>query len=138
MKSISAILFFISLILFSSCGNSDDLGAKIAGKWNMKKVEELSKDVTAIHNPDNNRWIRFINDAGDKNRGTFESGSGDVKENSGKWYYYEKDNELFIDSDAGEDDDSYWEVLIKDNTMYWKGRRFEFNKRFEIFYHRDN
>jgi len=37
-----------------------------------------------------------------------------------------------LDSDAGENDDSYWSVTIDENIMRWKGRKFEFNKRFEI------
>jgi hypothetical protein len=64
--------------------------------------------------------------------GSFVSGRGDYRENTGKWIINEKEKELFIDSDAGEDDDSYWEISIDNDKMFWKGKKFEFNKRFEI------
>ena len=64
--------------------------------------------------------------------GTFKSGTGEETENTGKWYFNEKINELHLDSDIGEEDDSYWEVSFTVDTMFWKGRKFEFNKRFEI------
>ena len=69
-----------------------------------------------------------------KNGGYFESGRGDQKENTGRWSF--KGFEIFIDSNAGDDDDSYWQVIIKGDTMHWIGQRFDFNKRFEIFYDR--
>jgi len=100
----------------------------------MTKVLELSEDVTDKHNPDNNRWIRFSNDTETENGGTFESGSGDKTENTGKWFITK--DELFLDSDAGEDDDSYWQITIHKDKMHWKGKRFDFNKRFEIFHER--
>jgi hypothetical protein len=53
---------------------------------------------------------------------------------SGKWFYDEKTNEFFLDGNAGQEDDSYWRVSLNDDSMYWKGRKFEFNKRFEIFF----
>ena len=109
---------------------------QIPGKWKMDKVMEESEDVTQIHNPDNNRWIRFEKQSDIVNGGLFESGSWDKTENTGKWYYDEKENEMYLDSDAGEDDDSYWSITIKNDTMKWKGRRFEFNKRFEILHTR--
>jgi hypothetical protein len=40
--------------------------------------------------------------------------------------------ELHIDSDAGEDDDSYWIASIEGDTMRWQGARFEWNKRFTL------
>ncbi len=121
-------ILFIS-ILFSYnfiYAQSDSLSKLIIGKWKMLKVLELSKDVTEKHNPDNNRWISFKEDS------TFESGAGEKTENAGRWSIDEKEQELFIDSDAGENDDSYWEVKFEGDLMHWKGRRFEFNKRFEI------
>jgi len=90
----------------------------------------MSKDVTEEHNPGNNRWIKFMPDSAEEMKGIFESGRGEDKENTGKWVINE--NELFIDSDAGQNDDSYWEISFDADKMYWKGRRFEFNKRFEI------
>jgi len=129
------VLVITSLTIFTFCAKDKSLSEQIIGKWKMTKVMELSEDVTAKHNPDNNRWISFINDAEIKNDGTFESGSGDKTENTGKWFINK--DELFIDSDAGEDDDSYWQITIDEDKMHWKGQHFEFNKRFEIFYKKD-
>lgn len=98
----------------------------------MTKVLDRSVDVTKKHNPENNRWIRFIKDEKVKNGGIFESGQDDKKENTGRWSI--NGFEIFIDSDAGDDDDSYWQVIIDGDKMHWIGQRFDFNKRFEIFY----
>jgi hypothetical protein len=116
----TAIIFLICLLITFSCGNDDSITEKIIGKWERQRVTELSEDVTQNHNPGSDRWIRFKKDAGINEGGTFESGSGDKKENTGKWIYDKKENELFIDSNAGEDDDSYWDVTIEDNTMQWE------------------
>ena len=129
------VLVIATITIFTFCAKDKSLSERIIGKWKMTKVLELSEDVTERHNPDNNRWIRFINDTEIENGGAFESGRSDSTENTGKWFI-DKDG-LFIDSDAGEDDDSYWQVKIDENKMYWKGRKFEFNKRFEIFYKKD-
>ena len=126
------LLLLLSLVFALSCSNESDVKEKIIGKWEMTKVKELSEDVTQRHNPNSDRWIRFTENAGTENGGIFETGRGNTKENSGKWFYNEKENELYLDSDAGEDDDSYWSVTIEGGTMTWKGRKFEFNKRFEI------
>ncbi len=98
----------------------------------MTKVLDRSEDVTKNHNPENNSWIRFIKDEKKDNYGIFESGRGNQKQNTGKWSI--NGFELFIDSDAGDDDDSYWQVIIKNDEMHWIGQRFDFNKRFEIFF----
>ena len=125
-------ILFLSIILSYNFAysQSDSLSKLIIGKWKMVKVLELSKDVTERHNPDNNRWINFKEDS------TFESGAGEKSENTGRWTIIEKEKELFLDSDAGEEDDSYWEVKFDDSKMYWKGKHFEFNKRFEIMHER--
>ena len=124
------IMSFSILISFNLYSQSDSLPELIIGKWKMTKVLELSKDVTEQHNPDNSRWIQFNKDS------TFESGTGENSENTGRWTIDEKQKELFIDSDAGEDDDSYWKVEFDNEVMYWKGQRFDFNKRFEIYHTR--
>jgi hypothetical protein len=130
--SILIIFFILSLAVF--CSGGSNFGKKISCKWFMVKVLELSKNVTASHNPKNNRWISFKADKNFSFQGSFESGTGEERENTGKWFYDEKTKEFFLDSDAGEDDDSYWEVSFNADSMNWKGRKFEFNKRFEIFY----
>jgi hypothetical protein len=132
MKStVIYIIALLTLVLFS-CGEDTSLRGKIEGRWEMTKVLDRSEDVTKTHNPESNRWIKFIKDENNENGGIFESGSGDKKENTGKWSI--KGFELFIDSDAGDDDDSYWQVIIEGNEMHWIGQRFDFNKRFEIFF----
>jgi hypothetical protein len=133
---ITGLILLFSLLLTISCTSRESVVQQIIGKWKMEKVIEQSEDVTQNHNPRNDRWISFYEQSGIDNGGTFESGSGDKTENSGKWFYYEKENELYLDSDAGEADDSYWAITIKNDSMHWKGRRFEFNKRFEIFHSR--
>lgn len=54
--------------------------------------------------------------------GTFKSG-GHFGENTGRWSIDPETGELFIDSDAGENDDSYWFVSFKDDVMIWTGAR---------------
>ena len=122
------IFSFILFIAFNYGYSQNDciLSKSIIGNWKMVKVLEMSEDVTEKHNPDNSRWIIFNEDS------TFVSGSAEKKENTGRWTIDETTKELYLDSDAGEDDDSYWEVSFNDNLMDWKGRRFEFNKRFEM------
>lgn len=134
------LILFISLtlslcILSCSKDNKDtSLRGRIEGKWIMTKVLDRSEDVTKNHNPDGNRWIKFVKNDKVQNGGYFESGRGDKKENTGQWSL--KGFEIFIDSDAGDDDDSYWQVIVKGDSMHWIGQRFNFNKRFEIFYKR--
>ena len=136
MKKISLLILTLLFILsFAvSCSRETSFSEKISGKWKMVKVLELNDDVTENHNPGNNRWISFKANPDTSFQGTFESGTGEERENTGKWFYDEKLNEFFLDSDAGEEDDSYWQVSFNADTMCWKGRKFEFNKRFEIFY----
>lgn len=128
------LILILTMVFIYTCSQEISVQEKIKGKWKMVKVKELSEDVTERHNPDKNRWIRFLEDRSINEGGLFESGRDKVKENSGKWFYDKGEKELYLDSDAGEDDDSYWSVTIEKNTMLWKGRKFEFNKRFEIEY----
>ena len=132
------LMLIISLIFIYTCSEEISVTDKIIGKWAMIKVKELSEDVTERHNPDKNRWIRFIEDRNIEGGGLFESGRDNVKENSGKWFYRKNENELYLDSDAGEDDDSYWALSVRGNTMLLIGKKFEFNKRFEIEYKKTN
>jgi hypothetical protein len=125
------ILIAVFIVTFS-CSIEISFSEKISGKWNMVKVLELSEDVTEVHNPNNNRWISFKADTESPTVGSFKSGTGGNTENTGKWFYSEGTKELHLDSDAGEDDDSYWEVSFNADSMSWKGKRFEFNKRFKI------
>jgi hypothetical protein len=134
-NAILYIIITLSLALMS-CSEDTSLRGKIEGTWKMTKVLDRTEDVTPNHNPDNNRWIRFIKNEKIQNGGLFESGRGEQKENTGKWSL--NGFEIFIDSDAGDDDDSYWQVIVDGSEMHWIGQRFDFNKRFEIFYKRVN
>ena len=122
MKKIMLLLLVVVLV---SCSSNKSLNEKILGKWYMSKVYELDEDVTMQHNPQNERWIDF------NANGTFESGGEPAGYNTGRWSVAQ-DSILYLDSDAGEDDDSYWVLSFEDAAMKWQGTKFEFNKRFKI------
>ncbi len=105
---------------------SDTIGHQIQGRWNMTTILMDQADVTSEHNPANNRYIIFNTDH------TFESGGDPAGKNTGKWEFDESSRTLFLDSDAGEEDDSYWIVSINGDLMHWQGTHFEFNSRFSI------
>ena len=108
------ILSIVTLFILVSCGSSEKLGDKIIGEWTMEKVYEYGADVTARHNPEHNRWIKFNED------GTFVSGGDPFGRNTGKWKLDNKKSILSIDSDV-DDDDSTWNVTINDDEMSWTG-----------------
>ena len=87
-----------------------------------------NEDVTDEHNPQKNRYIIFKTD------GTFESGGDPYGMNTGKWTLDRESKELYLDSDGGEDDDSYWITSIEAGKMHWQGARFDFSKRFQIYH----
>ncbi|MCB2203573.1 DUF5004 domain-containing protein [bacterium] len=105
------------LLLLSACGAEAPLKERIVGSWDMTQVLHNGKDVTAEHDPKNTRSITFHDD------GTFMSEGFPVGTNTGKWSIAPKTKELFIDSDAGEGDDSYWFVDLEGNRMVWEGAR---------------
>lgn len=109
---------------------SPKLETQLIGKWEMQAVYDQGKDVSPEHNPANDRWVIFYKDK------TFQSGGQPYGENSGKWEFNPKENILFLDSDAGEDDDSYWIINIEEKEMQWQGTKFEFAKRFKIVHER--
>jgi SpoIID/LytB domain protein len=93
----------------------------------MDKIILDSTDATEEHNPFNERTIMFKDDL------TFISDGRPYGKNTGKWSIDENTFELFLDSDAGEEDDSYWIIEFKnENRMIWKGNRSEFTERFKI------
>ena len=110
--------------LFQSC--SPTLEKMIIGTWKMETVMDLQNDVSSQHNPSNDRWITFNKDY------TFKSGGSPFGENTGKWTIDESSAELFLDSDAGEEDDSYWHIDVNQNDMEWKGIKSDFAQRFTI------
>lgn len=81
----------------------------------MVTVLEGNQDITPIHNPDNDRWIEFRKD------GTFSSGGGPQGANSGSYQVDNHANTLFLDSDAGDGDDSNWQLQFRDHLLYMRG-----------------
>jgi len=99
---------------------------KLKGTWQMGQVYDNSANVTDQHNPKRERWITFYKD------GSFKSGGAPYGKNGGKWIFYEIDNVLYLDSDAGTGDDSYWILQIEKTEMNWSGARSSFTERFRI------
>ena len=124
------IFFFLiaQTFIFQSC--TPLLRHRILGAWEMAKVTELDQDVSQTHNPANNRWITFLRDR------TFKSGGEPYGDNSGKWKIDESKKILFLDSDAGEEDDSYWHIDFIGREMTWKGKNSEFAERFTLIFNR--
>jgi len=98
----------------------------IEGKWMMYKVFQNGEDVTKEHNPHHERYLIFKSDS------SFESGGRPFGKNSGKYSLNKAGNKLFLDSDAGTEDDSYWNFTISYDTMYWQGYGSEWAENFQI------
>ena len=121
------------ILLMIGCSSPDQASSSmqegsgdLLGMWVMGKVIQDTLDVTDEHNPALNRWITF------NQAGTFESGGAPYGYNSGTWRFDVDTGELFLDSDAGEGDDSYWIVSTEDTTMQWQGTRSEFTSQFKL------
>lgn len=128
MLRISAVTL---LLLVAACYASEqvktqDVSYQMVGRWSMEEIYQAGQGVTQQHDPSDNRWFEFASD------GTFISDGDPHGRNTGRWTLDQETQELHIDSDAGEDDDSYWIVNVASDTMYWKGARFEWNKQFEL------
>lgn len=118
IKAKSAKLLFLICITFClqlSVYAQDSLAAQLQGKWVMEQVLEAEADVTRDHNPENERWIEFKSD------GAFASGGAPFGPNTGSYTFEASVSELYLDSDAGPDDDSRWFVAFEEQTMTWKG-----------------
>lgn len=126
--SSSTLLLFLLAGCSSSGTFTDDPDYLFVGRWAMDRVYEDGTEVTEEHNPADDRWIEFSPD------GVFESGGQPYGHNSGKWTFDPDTGVLFIDSAAGEGDDSYWYVSFDRNKreMRWKGVRSDFTSRFEL------
>ncbi len=96
----------------------------------MNQVFEDTTDVTMQHNPGLNRWIELNAD------GSFGSGGAPYGYNSGVWTFDPGDVQLYLDSDAGEEDDSYWYVDVDSTSMTWRGVGSEYAERFRIVFSR--
>ena len=132
-----ALIILVALLLIAQTGCSSpdesasmpqEVNNDLLGIWIMGKVYQDSLDVTDEHNPALNRWIALDQE------GTFESGGAPYGYNSGKWSFSSSSDELYLDSDAGEGDDSYWIVSTADTTMEWQGARSEFTSQFKILF----
>jgi len=94
----------------------------------MYQVLQSGQDVTAEHNPNNERYLILKKDS------TFETGGRPFGANTGKYAFDREKKTLFLDSDAGPDDDSYWKVSVKGDTMHWQGYGSEWADHFELIH----
>ena len=117
-----ALLFLLGLLMGCTSASEND----ISGKWMMHKVIQNDQDVTSQHNPHQERYIILKNDS------LFESGGRPYGKNTGKYKWNEAEHTLFLDSDAGADDDSHWKVRVGNDTMYWQGLGSEWAEAFQI------
>ena len=106
------------------------LDQRLGGKWMMHQVIQDGNDVSEEHNPHHERYIILRED------GTFETGGRPYGTNTGRYIYTPEDNNLFLDSDAGPEDDSRWKVTISRDTMNWQGVGTEWANRFLIVHRR--
>jgi hypothetical protein len=121
MKIIS-ILLFTALLAGCNSGTENE----ILGTWLMQEVIQDGEDVTSEHDPYDERFMIFREDS------TFESGGRPYGSNTGRYVYNSADNTLFLDSDAGPEDDSQWKVSIQADTMHWQGYGSEWAEAFEL------
>ena len=116
---LNRILFLNLAVLLASCSNSPH----IEGTWRMHQIIQDGNDVTEEHDPFDERIVQFSN-------GQFVSDGRPFGKNTGTYTY--DGNDLFLDSDAGEEDDSYWKVSISGDTMAWTGVGSAWAERFQI------
>lgn len=116
----------LCLFFFILTACAPTIPQKLKGTWQMRQVYDNSTNVTDQHNPKADRWITFYKD------GSFKSGGAPQGKNGGKWTFYEADNVLYLDSDAGEGADSYWVLQVGKTEMKWSGARSSFTERFRI------
>lgn len=115
--------FLLIALLFGCSLEKDD---EINGMWLMYKVVQNGKDVTSEHDPYKERYVIINSDS------TFKSGGRPFGENAGKYTYNSTDKTLFLDSDTGPEDDSYWKVNFKGDTMQWEGYGSEWAEDFVL------
>lgn len=125
-------LILLLYLCICSCQPKQSLSSKLIGKWQMQQVLNLETDVSTKHNPNGNRWIQLNDD------GTFISDGDPYGKNTGKWSIEKSTATLYLDSDAGSDDDSYWLVSFQADLMKWKGTKSDFTKRFTLTHKRMN
>lgn len=97
------------------CNNEPSLSEQLGGKWLMQTVSINGENRAGQLNPTGDRWIDF------QANGTFNSGSGDSRENGGTYTLDETSGRLELDSDAGPGDDSNWHISFSKDSMYMRG-----------------
>jgi hypothetical protein len=123
MNKYGISIMLLMAMLVSCYSNSEN---QIKGRWKMYKVIQEGKDVTEEHNPYSERYLEFNSDS------TFKSAGRPFGTNTGKYFFDENTSELFLDSDIGPEDDSYWKLKISNDTMYWQGYGSEWADNFQI------
>ena len=124
MSSFRLVLPFFLVFGLLACNTSPSLQSQLVNHWEMASIMQNGQDVSEQHNPKNNRWIDLQSD------GTFISDGDPYGRNTGRWTINEQNMELFLDSDAGEGDDSYWIAEIKEDQVFLKGTRSDFTEQF--------
>lgn len=118
--TITLVIVFLLPLSYQNSKND------ILGTWRMYKVIQNGKDVTSEHDPYHERFLILKSDS------SFESGGRPFGKNSGKYEFDEYENKLFLDSDTGPEDDSFWKVTFKGDTMFWRGYGSEWAEAFEL------
>lgn len=122
-------MLFLSLLLaVFLTGCTTDPATKLAGKWQMHQVIQEGKDVSAEHNPYGERYIVLETDQ------DYTSDGRPFGANTGKYTYDEYEGRLFLDSDVGPEDDSYWLVALGQDSMRWQGTGSAWAEDFEIVF----
>lgn len=126
IKNIKVTILLISCLLAGGCNLPPNDQETLTGHWQMHQVFQIDVDVSQEHNPGMDRYIILSQD------GLFESGGSPYGKNTGSFEYDGKNKTLFIDSDAGEDDDSRWKVEIAGDTMKWEGIGSDYARSFRL------
>ncbi len=131
MRSFAPLL--LAFIAAGCVTSSQALADRLIGRWEMKQIiRDKIGDVTTQQNPELNRYYVLNRDK------SYESGGEPYGTQTGTWSFEISSNTLFMDSDAGEDTDSYWIVTLDDEQMLWEGTQFDFNSWFEITFERSD
>lgn len=128
MKKTLATFVIATLITFVAMGLMVKASEKIIGKWKMEQVLEGDRDITKDLNPEGDRWIAF------KTNGTFASGGGPYGANTGKYSIDDKTETLFLDSNAGEDDDSNWKFTFEGDKLIMSGVGTERQEKTKVIF----
>ena len=128
MKTFAPYCFLLFAIVFLSFSTIKKPSKELIGKWEIEQVKEHDNDITKDLNPNNDRWIEFYDN------GTFESGGTPFGKNSGTFQIDDTAGTLFLDSDAGEDDDSNWRISFKKGRMIWNGIGTERQENTFVYY----